>query len=135
MFVHAQRAWQAEIRVDLDAQRHMARSSSALPEWHGWVVDVPLVVAAGDRKAGVEQQGGMVGDVSFRDFGTAAHRGETQFSTDDAYLLDWWLEANAYRGRLGELVPAEWPQSGVSWQGARLIERGAIRLSPKRARD
>ena len=136
IFVHAQAAWQEEVRVDLDSsERHMLRESAALPHWRGWVVDVPLVVPREDRAQPVQLHGGMVGAMSFRDFATTAHRGNTGFSTDDAYLLEWWLEANAYRGRLAELAPAEWPHLGVSWDGARPVQRGAIRLSQKRAQD
>jgi hypothetical protein len=136
MFVHAQAAWRDEIRVDLDsADRRMLRESAALPRWRGWVVDRPLIAPADDRGLPAELHGGMVGPLSFRDFATSAHRGDTEFSTDDAYLLDWWLDASAYRGRLAELAPVEWRQQAGSWDGARVLHRGAIRITPKRVGD
>jgi hypothetical protein len=74
----------------------------------------------------------MVGKLSFRDFSTRAHRGETGFSTDDAHLLEWWLDANAYRGRRAELQPLAWRFPERQGAELRVVPRGAIGVTVKR---
>jgi hypothetical protein len=83
----------------------------------------------------VELQGAMIGDQVFRDYASDAHRGDTEFSTSDAYLLEWWLEANAYRGRAAALRPLEWPVAAPSFDDARVVTRGAIGVTLQRKRD
>lgn len=136
IFAQVQTTWDEQLTLNLDGEdRSVHRAMPAFPGWRAWVIDMPLSAPAAVRGKSAELRGGMVGEVSFRDFGTAAHRGATEFSTDDAYLVDWWLEGNAYRGRMAELAPATLPAEGHSWAGARTVARGAIRLSEKRVRD
>jgi hypothetical protein len=137
VFVNAREAWRGvnEINLDDADKRELYRAMPATAGWNAWVGDSPLVSEAPDRAPSVELEYGMVEGRSFRDFGTEAHRGNTQFSTDDAYLVDWWLEANAYRGRAAQIAPIERPLDIGSWDAAQLVARGAIRLTPKRARD
>jgi hypothetical protein len=136
-FVHVHGVWRNVIEIDLDDgdNRVLYRAMPAAPGWNAWVGDSPLVEPTPGRAAGVELKNGMVGGRTFRDFGTEAHRGNTQFSREEAYLVDWWLEANAYRGRAAEIAPVEPPFEPDSWDAARLVPRGAIRLTSTRAGD
>ena len=76
-------------------------------------VDTPL--ANGEsRGTPVELVEGRVNGVHFRDFATARRAGADADSRGDALLLDWWLDANAYRGRRAMLDTLSQPPGGES---------------------
>jgi len=121
------------VRHDLD-DKSDRRLSRRLPGG-GWQVDIPLTAAPSDRHAPVTLARGRVGAASFRDYATAARRGETDFSRHDARLLEWWLADNAWRGRSAELASIEWPESGIPPGEVRLVRLGAIRVTELRKLD
>ncbi|MCB9895489.1 MAG: hypothetical protein H6839_13660 [Planctomycetes bacterium] len=132
-FMLAEDSWNADIEINLnDADRRLARRLAGRPGWNAWAIDLPLVALPDTRGDSSELTGAMVGDEIFRDFATRAHRGGTQFSTSDAYLLEWWLEQNAFRGRNASLTPLEWPSAANGFDDARVIQRSAIRVTDKR---
>jgi hypothetical protein len=134
VFLLAEREWTETLTVDLDDQayRGLPRKLPGRPGWHAWAEDLPLVAQGAGRAGPVRLAFGMVGKLSFRDFSTRAHRGETGFSTDDAHLLEWWLDANAYRGRRAELQPLEWRFPERPGAELRVVPRGAIGVTVKR---
>ena len=134
MFVIAEEGWHDAIKVKLDdaSDRSLPRRMPSEPGWRAWVIDTPLVGVTKSEVESVEMAFGMVGDVSFRDFGAQARRGETEFSTSEAFLVEWWLEANAYRGRRAALDPMEWPTGLPRYEDARFVTRGAIGVTSRR---
>lgn len=134
VFLLAEPEWTETLTVDLDdqARRGLPRKLPGRPGWRAWAEDLPLVEPGAGRGSPVQLAFGMVGEVSFRDFSTRAHRGETGFSTDDAHLLEWWLDANAYRGRRAELQPLEWRFPERPAGEVRVVIRGAIGVTAER---
>lgn len=134
VFLLAEQPWADTLIVDLDdpAYRGLPRKLPGRPGWRAWAEDLPLVDAGSGRSEPVLLAFGMVGEFSFRDFATRAHRGETGFSTSDAHLLEWWLDANAYRGRRAEVMPLEWNFQERMEGAATFIPRAAIGVTPKR---
>jgi hypothetical protein len=93
--------------LDVDLQstpRWLPRPFRGAQGHEGWQIDVPLV--GGEHDAAVEYAEGRIGGVNFRDYAALAYDGEGGFSTQQARLLDWWVETNAYRGRAAALGPA-----------------------------
>ncbi|MCA8911159.1 MAG: hypothetical protein KDB82_05620 [Planctomycetes bacterium] len=134
VFVNAEESWRNTLFVNLDdaEDRSLPRTLPSSPGWNSWLIDMPLMNPPAGRADAVTLRYGMIGDDSFRDFGTKAHRGQTKFSTDDAFLVDWWLETNAWRGRSAELMPVEWPDGAVRFDDARVVTRGAISVTALR---
>jgi len=132
-FLMAESSWHDEIVVNLDdRERSLPRRIPARAGWHAWAIDLPLVRMPASRGASSDLSGGMVGEEIFRDFATRAHRGATQFSTSDAYPLEWWLEGDAFRGRHAALTPLEWTFPAEQFRDARVIVRSAIGVTDKR---
>lgn len=133
LFLLVERGGPQTLTVNLDdgSYRGLPRRMPGRPGWSAWTEDLPLVDAPASRGTAVELASGMVGDVSFRDFGTRAHRGQTEFSTQDAHLLEWWLDANAFRGRKAMIEPIDWNYAGWSAGETRVEMRGAIGVTPK----
>jgi hypothetical protein len=133
-FVLAEDSWRGTLEVELGgADRVLPRRVPGIAGWHAWAIDRPLVKLPAARGEQAELSSGMVGAEIFRDYATRAHRQGTQFSTSDAYPLEWWLEQNAYRGHMAKLAPLEWPGEPIQLDDARVIERGAIGVTVKRA--
>ena len=134
VFLIGAETWRDSLTVDLgDAQdRSLPRVLSSRPGWNAWLIDLPLLSPSGETGASVSLNFGMVGEDSYRDFATRARRGLTEFSTSEAFLLEWWLEANAYRGRRATIMPREWPDGAVRFDDARLVIRGAISVTAQR---
>lgn len=128
VYVRVMAPWRDALQVNLDdpAVRYLPRPMSSGPGEQCWLLDVPLAAAAIPGAEPTLMEGGMIGAATYRDFAARAHRGETGFSTADAWLLDDWLESNAYRGRRATLTPLEWPETGIRFDGAKVLRRGAI---------
>lgn len=122
-WVAAQPQWRAEWQVALDASgaRILPRPVAAAG-WPRWEVDVPL--AQGWSSAGdVKLAKARIGEELFRDYAKRAREGSTAFASEQALLLEWWLENNAWRGREAGLAPAQAPQGWETW-----LESGQVRL-------
>lgn len=134
VFMIAEQTWREAVVVDLNdsTDRRLPRRMVSIPGWRAWVIDAPLVGKPTSVGASVELAFGLVSDVSFRDFGAQARLGETEFSTSEAFLVEWWLETNAYRGRRARLSPVEWASGLVRFDDARLETRGAIGVTYRR---
>jgi hypothetical protein len=120
------------INLDAEGPRRLARSAPARMGCRAWVVDTPLTTPLEMGKR-VDLREGKIEDLIFRDYAAKARRGQSHFDEGQARILDWWLEANAYRGRDARLAPAtprdeplaDWPN--VYWR-----QRGAITVTPLR---
>lgn len=133
LYVQAEHTWGNTLTVSLDGDsRDLPRQSDAPPGWHAWTLDRPLVKTPADRSDAVTLKRARIGELIFRDFATQAHRGGTDFSTSEAFLLGWWLEENAYRGRTEQLAPLEPLAEGYSQPGAEMRYRGGIRVTEVR---
>ena len=134
LFVQVEETWGDTITLSLDdaATRDLPRSTGVAIGWNAWVIDRPLVGPGSDRVEPNILAGGRVGELIFRDFGTKAKRGDTEFSTGEADVLDWWLDENAFRGRQVEFAPAEISGDIYLSEGAKARFRGAIRVTPVR---
>ncbi len=120
-----------EVQVSMaDELRCLPRPFRSALGHEGWQLDVPLVRASAAE--GIEFAGGRVGDIIFRDYAAVAYRGETAFSTEQARLLEWWLEANAYRGRAALLAPAEWQSAVPNAPGVQTRSRAALWAGSRR---
>ena len=120
------------IRLNDANDNRLVRRLTAGPGWTAWVIDTPRAPSPEVRAEGNTLVGGMVGDEIFRDFGTRARRGDTNFSTSEGHTLDWWLEQNAYRGRKAVLKPLKWEFAGEGFAGVRVVTRGAISVTDER---
>lgn len=118
--------------VDLERDRRLPKALPARTDWSAWMIFTPLKGDAGRRGPDSRLAYARVGEDSFRDFSTRAHRGNTQFSDSDAWLVEWWLEHNAYRGRFATLAPAEWRPHDDRSDDVRVVKRGAIRVTDLR---
>jgi hypothetical protein len=136
VYVRAMDGWRNALHVNLDdpAARYLPRPMSSGPEERCWLLDVPLLATVVPEGESVLMEGGMIGSSTYRVLAARAHRGETGFSTDDAWLLDDWLESNAYRGRRATLTPLEWPDTGIRFDDAKVLRRGAIGVTRQVAR-
>jgi hypothetical protein len=134
LFVCGEETWRDTLVVNLDDpdDHSLPRALHTRPGWHAWLIDLPLLEKPAAREDAVKLEFGMVGEDSFRDFATNAHLGKTNFSTNDAFLVDWWLETNAWRGRAATLKPVEWPDGAVPFEDARVVKRGAISVTALR---
>ncbi|MHC4840476.1 MAG: hypothetical protein ACYTDT_05865 [Planctomycetota bacterium] len=97
--------------------------------WMGLQMDVPLVQEVTANEFSVQMDAGRVNGTSFRDYVTAARKGRTQFSTDQAQILEWWLEHNAWRGRRSVIRPAQFELSRGALAGLRVRPRGVLLVS------
>jgi hypothetical protein len=134
MLVQAAPEWGDTWTIDLDdaGVRDLPRRSPAQSGMRAWVVDRPLTARGRDHAPPIRLSAGRVDGQTFRDFATAVHRGQMDFPVDAGNPLEWWLDSNAYRGRQTEIAPLEWSSSGLSPGSARVLERGAIRITPLR---
>lgn len=133
LVVQIERTWGDTLTVQLDGDsRDLPRSTGSRPGWHTWVVDRPLVLIPEDRGEPAVLRRGRIGEQIFRDFATQAHRGGTEFSTGEAFLLDYWLETNAYRGRSAQLAPLRPLSESYSQENVQIWHRGAIRVTALR---
>ncbi len=120
------------LEVDLQGSpRWLPRSFHSAHGHRGWQIDVPLI--GGEHGGTVEYAGGRIGGINFRDYAALAYDGEGGFALQQARLLEWWLESNAYRGRAAALGPAE-AQFEVPVLGDfNLRPRGALWVANRRA--
>lgn len=123
-----------EWKIDLDAPgpRILARPLPDIDGKRAWVVDVPL--AAGSHGRWSSLRSGAVDGVPFRDFATEARLGGRGYDVEQGRLLDWWLDQQAWRGRLARLGPAEASFDPVP-PGGRARPRGAIAVTLDRHDD
>lgn len=108
MLVSVEAAHGEEWVVDLDrGDRALARTVLDWDDRKLWTLDVPM--ASGQETIGetYELRQSRVGELTFRDFGTSARNQETALSLDAARLVDWWLDANAWRGRKADFGECE----------------------------
>ncbi len=120
------------INLDAEGPRRLVRAAPARMGCRAWVVDTPLTKPLETGKS-VDLREGKIEDLIFRDYAAKARRGQAHFGDAEARILDWWLEANAYRGRDARMAPAapaneppaDWPN--VYWR-----LRGAITVTPLR---
>ncbi|CAG0973128.1 hypothetical protein PLCT2_01470 [Planctomycetaceae bacterium] len=120
------------INLDAEGPRLLARSAPARVGCRAWVVDTPLTKPLESGKA-VELRNGMIENSIFRDYAAKARRGQAHFDEDPARILDWWLEANAYRGRDASMAPAIPSKEPLAdWPNTYWRMRGAITVTPLR---
>ena len=120
------------INLDSEGPRRLARLAPARMGSRAWVVDTPLTQTLETGKA-VELHTGKIEGLIFRDYAAKARRGQTHFDEGQARILDWWLEANAYRGRDAKLAPAiPLDEPLADWPNTYWRRRGAITVTPLR---
>jgi hypothetical protein len=119
------------LEVDLaSTPRWLPRPLRSAQGHAGWQIDAPL--AGGQHTDLVEYAGGRIGGINFRDYAALAYDGDGGFSVEQARLLDWWLEANAYRGRAAALGPADAQFIVPALSGVNLRQRGALWVANRR---
>jgi hypothetical protein len=129
-YVLAEADWDIGGEVALDAERWLARPWRSGSGQRGWQIDLPLQTIGTGQ---VSHLGfGEVDGRRFRDFATAAQRGDTHFDTQTAMLLAWWLDANTYRGRFAAMGPGEWNPPEDRFEGTALRNRGVLWVSNQR---
>ena len=120
------------INLDAEGPRRLARSAPARVGCHAWVVDTPMTPPLEAGKA-LELRAGKIEELIFRDYAAKARRGQTHFEEGQARILDWWLEANAYRGRDARIAPATpGDDAPAAWPNVHWRRRGAITVTPLR---
>lgn len=132
-WVVAQPQWRRQWQVPLEAPgvRILPRPVAATG-WPRWEVDVPLAAGWASRP-GVRLAKARVGEVLFRDYAKRAREGSTEFAQEQALLLEWWLENNAWRGREATLAPAQEPANWGTWLGDGQVRlRGAVSVTAGR---
>jgi hypothetical protein len=119
------------LEVDLaSTPRWLPRPLRSAQGHAGWQIDAPL--AGGEHGHLVEYAEGRIGGINFRDYAALAYDGDGGFSVEQARLLDWWLEANAYRGRAAALGPADAQFIVPALSGVNLRQRGALWVANRR---
>ncbi|CAG0930914.1 hypothetical protein PLCT1_01583 [Planctomycetaceae bacterium] len=120
------------INLDAEGPRRLVRPAPARLGCRAWVVDTPMTkpLEAGNA---VDLREGKIEDLIFRDYAAKARRGQAHFDEGQARILDWWLEANAYRGRDARLAPATPADEPLAdWANVYWRKRGAITVTPLR---
>ena len=133
--VVAQSGGPEEWRVELDAEgpRALPRKAPARQHQQAWIVDLPLMPLLERTAAKITLREGGIENLMFRDFAAKARRGQTEFDPDQSLLLDWWLEAFAYRGRDASIAGVNCPGTPpVDWPNVWWRSRGAITVTPLR---
>jgi hypothetical protein len=121
------------IDLDMADQRFLARACPAWPGHRAWLIDEPLTPLLERESTSATLADGKIESLIFRDFAAKARRGETGFSNGQARLLDWWLEAYAYRGRDTRLTASSPPTRPlVQLKNTHWRFRGAITVTPLR---
>ena len=95
-------------------------------EWMGLQIDVPLVGGVDAGPHSVEMQAGRVNGLSFRRYVTAARKNATPFDSDQAQILEWWLENNAWRGRSARVGSGKLPLPDFVMKGLKIRRRGVL---------
>lgn len=133
-FVAAQpgvETWRVNLR-DEDATA-LPRPLAPVRGHAAWLVDAPLA-AAPLRGRPEDLKLGRIAGINFRDFATAARQGSYDYARDQGRILDWWLENNAWRGRMATLAPCQ-PVPAPVPPGTAWRPQGAIAITTLRWED
>lgn len=121
------------VNLDAAGPRLLPRQAPARVQYSAWMVDEPDSKPMRAAAQGFELKAGSISGEMFRDFAASARRGQTSLDEGKALVLDWWLEANAYRGRDATLRGAEAStQPLTDRENAHWRFRGAISVTPLR---
>lgn len=121
------------VNLDSPGPRLLPRQAPARVEYGAWMVDEPDSQPMKTKPVAYELRAGSIAGEMFRNFAVRARRGQTSLDDGQALVLDWWLEASAYRGRDAALRGAETETRPLAgWDNAHWRFRGAISVTPLR---
>ncbi|MBE7490762.1 MAG: hypothetical protein HS108_03210 [Planctomycetes bacterium] len=118
------------VNLDAPGPRLLPRPVADVAGRPAWLADLPLASPVTGGQA-ARLDGGRVDGVNFRDFALAARNEGYGYTRQQGRLLEWWLEANAWRGRSALLMPAQ-AAGGLTPPGCAPRVQGAIAITPLR---
>lgn len=98
-------------------------------DWSGLQVDMPLIKGVEAGGYSVHMRGGRVNGKVFRSVITKARKGETPFSENEARILEWWLQHNAWRGRSATIAQGKYIVPPLLLENYRIRNRGVLLVS------
>ena len=129
----ALRTWTTDL--DDPQDRRLARPVRSVGGRRAWLVDQPLAGVPAGAGPELTLANGLVEGIHFRDFATRATLGKSGMPRDNARLLNWWLETNAYAGRSARIRSCAVPKGDWPFADRTVVRsRGAISITNLRAR-